>query len=140
MKLMIHEIIDAVKAAKTKEEKINILKKNDSWALRDVLRGTLDEKVGWELPGGKPPYEPNEEYSIPSNLLKKNPMFKYFVKGNPATKDLKPLRRERMFIELLESIHPRDAELVVQMINKEKFGGGITVKLVNAAFPALVSS
>jgi len=140
MKLMIHEIIDAAKAAKTKEEKINILRKNDSWALRDVLRGTLDAKLGWELPGGKVPYEANKEYSIPSNLLKKSTLFKYFVKGNPATKDMKPLRRERMFVELLESIHPRDAELVVQMINKEKFGGGITVKLVNAAFPALVSS
>jgi len=140
MKLMIFEIIDKVKAAKTKKQKIEILQNNDSWALRDVLKGTLDPKIGWELPGGKVPYEPNEEYAVPSNLLKKNVMFKYFVKGNPDTKNMNVYKRERMFIELLESIHPKDAELVVQMINKEKFGGGITAKLVNDAFPKLVSS
>jgi len=50
------------------------------------------------------------------------------------------LKRERICIELLESIHPEDAELVVSMINKKPFGGGITPKLVNEAFPNLVST
>ena len=41
-----------------------------------------------------------------------------------------------MFIGLLEAIHPKDAELVVQMINKQKVDG-ITKNVVMEAFPTL---
>jgi len=139
MKMYVHEVIEAVKSAKSKKDKIEILKKNETWALKDILKGTLDPKIQWDLPGGQAPYTPNDGHNAPSNLLKKHKQFKYFVKGGPA-KDMLRLKRETLFIGLLESIHPKDAELVVSMINKEKIGGGITTKLVNEAFPNLVSS
>ena len=41
-----------------------------------------------------------------------------------------------MFISLLEGIHPEDAKLVVQMINKEKIDG-LTKNIVKEAFPGL---
>lgn len=135
----IYEVIDAAKEAKTKKEKIRILKENESWALKDVLKGTLDPKIQWELPGGVVPYEPAEEYNHPSNLLKENVKFKYFVKGGPA-RDMANVKREMIFIGILEGIHPADALLLVSMINKESFGGGITAKLVNEAFVGLVNS
>lgn len=134
----VFEVIEAAKAAKTKKEKLEVLKKNDSWALRDVLRGTLDPRIQWNIPTGEAPYEPCQEHNAPSNLLKRNTQFKYFVKGHPETNNMVQYKRESIFIGLLESIHPKDAELVVSMINKKPFGGGITPKLVNEAFPNLV--
>lgn len=135
----IFEVIEAAKSAKTKAEKIKILRSNESWALKDVLRGTLDKAIKWDLPEGTPPYTPNDGHNSPSNLLKQNKQFKYFVYGT-VSKQLPKYKRESIFIALLESIHPKDAELVVSMINKEKFGGGITANLVNEAFPDLVKS
>ena len=66
----VHEIIEKASAAKTKAEKIKILQEHqNNWALKDVLRGTFDDSVQWLLPEGKPPYEPADESSVPSNLL-----------------------------------------------------------------------
>jgi len=135
----VFEVIEEAKKAKAKKDKIEDLKKNDTPALRDVLRGTFDKSIIWDLPGGKPPYTASEEHNAPSNLLRKNIQFKYFVKGSPYLVTM-PIKRETMFIGLLESIHPQDAELVVSMINKKPIGGGITAKLVNETFPNLLRS
>lgn len=134
----VFEVINEAKSAKSKKEKLEILKKNESWALKDILRGTLDPRIRWKLPEGEVPYTPCQEHNAPSNLLKRNTQFKYFVEGNPQTANMPQYKRESIFIGLLESIHPEDAELVVSMINKKAFGGGITPKLVNEAFPNLV--
>jgi hypothetical protein len=64
--------------------------------------------------------------------------FKYIVKGGPADKML-PVKRERIFINVLESVHPKDAELLIKMINKESLGKSITKKLVQEAFPGLIT-
>jgi hypothetical protein len=136
----IFEVIDEAKKAKTKKAKLEVLKKNESWALKDILKGTLDPKIDWLIPKGEAPYTPNEGHNAPSNLLKQHKKFQYLVKGVPTYANMSTLKRERICIELLESIHPEDAELVVSMINKKPFGGGITPKLVNEAFPNLVST
>jgi len=39
---------------------------------------------------------------------------------------------------MVETIHPRDAELIVTMINKKPPMKGITKKLVQEAFPELI--
>lgn len=134
---LIYEVLEAVSKASKKEEKINILRQNESWALKDVLRATYDDSIQFTLPPGVPPYTPNKEGSIPSNLLRQNTKFKYFVKGGVG--DQSPgFKRERIFIDILESIHPKDAELLVKMINKETLGKTITKALVQEAFPGLI--
>jgi len=134
----VFEVIDAAKAAKTRKEKIEILKKNESWALKDVLRGTLDPVVKWDLPTDEaPPYEASDDYNHPSNLLRENTKFKYFVRG-PISQQLMKAKRESIFIGLLEAVHPADARLLVDMINKKPFKDGITPALVNEAFPELI--
>ena len=138
IKKHIYEVLELVEKTTKKEEKIKILKSNESWALKDVLRATYDDSIQFLLPGGKPPYTPSQEGSIPSTLLKQNVQFKYIVKGGPADKML-PVKRERIFINVLESVHPRDAELLIKMINKESLGKGITKKLVQEAFPGLIT-
>jgi hypothetical protein len=138
IKKHVYEVLELVEKASKKEEKINILKSNESWALKDVLRATYDDAIQFLLPGGKPPYTPSQEGSIPSTLLKQNVQFKFFVKGGPGEKML-PVKRERIFINVLEAVHPNDAELLVKMINKESLGKGITKKLVQEAFPGLIT-
>ena len=44
------------------------------------------------------------------------------------------MKRESMFIGLLEGIHPNDAELVVNMINKKKIEG-VTKNVAMEAYP-----
>lgn len=136
MALMVYEVFDKVSKAKSKSDKIKILKDYETWALKDVLRGTFDETVKWILPAGEPPYTPNDGHNAPSNLLKRNVDFKYFVKNGPGAK-LPAYKRESIFVGLIEAIAPEDARLVISMINKEP-PKGITRKVVEEAFPGLL--
>ena len=137
-KLEVFEILEKVENAKTKQDKIAVLQANDVMPLLDVLRGTFDETIQWNLPDGTPPYTPNNEESYPSSLLRQHRNFKYFVKGLRESSRLNPIRRERMFIDILEAIHPKDAELLVSMINKKSPVKGLTKSLVKEAFPQLI--
>lgn len=132
------EILEKVAAAKTKAEKIKLLQaQNNNWALKDLLRGTFDEAVVWLLPGGPVPYEPAEARSHPSNWSQHNKKLAYFVKGGPGEK-MNRIKREKMFLDILETVHPRDAELLAGMINKELPIKGVTKKLVQEAYPDLI--
>jgi len=134
---LVYEILEAAGKAKTKEERISILRKHESWALKDVLRASYDSTVIFTIPNGSPPYEPNLPESTPSNLLRKNTDFRYIVKG--GTGDTLPaFKREKIYIGLLESIHPKDAEVVINMVNRKKPAKGITEKVVKEAFPNLI--
>ena len=137
-KLEVYEILEKVENAKTKQDKIAVLQANNVMPLLDVLRGTFDETIQWNLPEGTPPYTPNNEESYPSSLLRQHRNFKYFVKGLRESSRLNPIRRERMFIDILEAIHPKDAELLVSMINKKSPVKGLTKSLVKEAFPQLI--
>jgi len=137
MALLVHEVIDQVRKARTKEKKIALLKKHESWALKDILRGTFDSSIEWNLPGGEPPYTPTEAHSAPTNLLKEHKQFVYFVKGLRESNRLTPVKRESIFIGLIEGIDPEDAKLVINMINKEK-PNGITRPVIEEAFPGLL--
>ena len=136
MDLFVYEVLEKASKARKKEQKIKILKDNESWALKDVLRGTYDSKVHWLLPGGEPPYTPNRPESAPSNLLKRNTDFRYFVRSKEAAA-MPAYKRESMFIGLIEAIHPKDAKVVISMINKRKING-VTRNVVEEAFPGLL--
>lgn len=132
------EILDKVSSAKTKKQKIELLQKhNNHWALKDVLRGTFDDAVQWLLPTGPVPYEPAPDNSHPSEWSQHNKSLAYFVKGGRGEK-MYAVKREKMFLDILETIHPRDAELLVGMINKKMPIKGITKKLTQEAFPDLI--
>ena len=133
----IFEVVEAASKAKTRQEKINILRENETWALKDVLRVTFDDVIQLNLPAGAPPYEAAEEESVPTNLLKQNKQFKYFVKGGPGD-SMPAFKREALFIRLIESIHPKDAEILLTMKDKKQPAKGITKKLVEEAFPGLI--
>jgi hypothetical protein len=134
---LVFEILEAAGKARSKQEKIEILRKYESWALKDVLRASYDPKVEFTIPAGSPPYEPNLPESTPSNLLRKNVDFQYIVK-NGAGDTMPAFKREKLYIAILESIHPKDAEVVINMVNKKKPANGVTLKVVQEAFPSLI--
>jgi hypothetical protein len=103
------------------------------------LRGCFDDAIVWNLPTGTPPFTPSRPESVPTTLLKQNRQFKYFAKGLDGDHLAGP-RREKMFISVLEGVHPKDADILILMINKKAPAKGITKKLVQETFPNLIVS
>jgi hypothetical protein len=132
----VYEVLELASKG-TKAAKVKVLKENETWALKDVLRATFDKKVQFNLPGGEPPYTASEEHNHPSNLLREHKNFMYFVKGIKAGDDLPAYKREKIFLGMLEGVHPSDARILVDMINK-KAPKGITRPVVEEAFPGLL--
>ena len=84
------------------------------------------------LPEGDPPYRPDPAPigMSPAILTQELRRFYVFCK-----KDLKPVKREQLFISLLESIHPTEAEVVIAIKDQalHKKYKKITRKLVEQA-------
>lgn len=139
-RIEVYEIIEKFNQAKSKKARIETLHAyKDVWAFKDLLRATFDDTLQFNLPEGAPPYEPNRPESTPSTFLKKHKELGLFVVGGTGDR-LPAVRREQKFIQLLESIHPQDAELVVKMKDKDLGVKYLTKKLVQEAFPDLIKS
>jgi|TARA_B100001287_G_C22544808_1_gene463918 hypothetical protein len=142
MKKLLPEILKEANKLATREERIEFLRQNDSPALRDIIRIAFDKDVVSMLPEGAPPYTPDDapEGYAPSSLYKKFREFRFYFKG-PVAEGLKPLKREEMFVKLLESIHSSEAELLVRAKDRilHKKLMGITRKLCQDAFPGLIA-
>jgi len=136
--MKVFEVLDKASKARAKADKIKILKENETWALKDVIRASLDKSVTFNLPTGAPPYTACEGHNHPSDLQRRNVDFKYIVKGGAGDK-MPPYKRENIFISILESVHPEDAKIVINMINKEwPYKSQITKPVIEEAFPGLV--
>jgi hypothetical protein len=136
MSKLIHEVLTEVNKQKTKKDKIKVLKQNETWGLKDIIRGSMDPTVVWNLPGGDPPYTACEPQNAPANLQRENTKFAYLRKGFQGD-DLPPYKRESILFGILEGVDPGDAALVVDMINK-KTPAGLTKPIVEEAFPGLL--
>ena len=137
--LQVYEVLEKAASKRAKADKIAVLREHGrNMALRDVLQGAFDERVQWKLPTGYVPYTPAREEAVPATLRKEHLKFKYFVAGLRDCERLNNLKRERMFLDIVESIHPKDAELLINMINKKPPVKGITKALVKEAFPDLL--
>jgi hypothetical protein len=139
-RILVSEVLEQVAKAETRKEKIEILKKNNSLELRDVLKGAFDESIEFILPKGKPPINEDEKKKYDKrHLVHETKKFRYFVKGGPG-EQVNALRRERMFIDMLYRIDSKEADLVCLMKDKELDGvyKGLNKKLVSDAFPGLI--
>lgn len=117
-----------------KEQRVAHLQKFDSTPLRAILQYALDPRVEWDLPKGKPPYKPCELHDQEGRLYQDVRKFQYFVKGN----NIHHIKRETMFIEFIEGLAPKDAELICAVKDKKIPYKGINASLVNNAFPGLI--
>ena len=141
-KKLISEILESAAMLDSQEGRRQHLKDNYSVALITVLKGGFDDSVQWSLPDGEPPYRKDDAPKgfEPNSLHRLSSKFgKYFLKGGHGER-LTAAKRESMFIEVLESLHPLEAELVLAMKDKKLTGRykGVTLKLVQDTFPDLI--
>ena len=54
--MLFTEILDKVHKAKTKDQKVKILRENNTDALRMVLKAGFDPNIRWVFPEGPVPY------------------------------------------------------------------------------------
>lgn len=139
MKLLLSEVLQKAHNAKTKAEKINILRNNKSDALVSVFIINFDESVVPVVPLGEDvPYRKNEAPAGTehSKLEHEARILFHFFKGGSK---LSPIKRETMFIQLLEGLHQDEAEVVIKAVNKNLHKRyKVTQACVKEAFPEIV--
>ena len=128
------DILEFASKAKTKQERADILKANESFALKSVLQLAYNPNVVAALPEGAPPYKPCEVLDTEGRLYQEARTLPLYLYGNRP--DLKQVQRENLFIGLLESLHPKDASLLIAV--KDKKVEGLNVATINEAFPGLI--
>ncbi len=130
-------LAEVAKAKNKKEKKEVLLKHGNNGALKQVLKYTYDPNIKFLLPPGNPPYnsvvDESENPTYLYGLLRK--LYLFVEGGNP---NLKPARREYLFIELLESVHDDEAKLLLQIKDKKIKCRGLTYKLIKETFPELL--
>lgn len=128
-------ILEFTSKLPNEEEKIKCLQANNVDAIKTILQYCFDPRIKWLLPEGDAPYQPSEFPNLESMLYSEVRRLYLFVEG--GNNNLKPLKRERMFIELLESITPEDARLVIAIKDKKLPFEGLTAETVKKAYPGL---
>lgn len=138
-RLLISEILRKVSNAKTKKEKIELLQKHNSPALRQLLIWNFDESVVSMVPEGEVPYTPNDAPvgTDHTRLEQEYRGFYRFVKG--GADKLPNLRRETLFVQLLEGLSAEEAELLclVKDGNLTSKYKRITKAVIQEAFPQI---
>ena len=136
----IHEILDLVSEQRTKAKRVDILKEYRDDSLTAILIWNFDDRVQSAVPDGQVPYKENE---VPvgtdhTSLRREWKQLYHFIKGGNDT--LSGLRRESMFIQLLEGLHPKEAEIICLVKDKEleEVYPKITLDVVKEAFPDIV--
>ena len=137
MKLLMHEILQKVSNAKTKKEKIALLKEYNTQALRSLFIINFDDTVVSLLPEGSVPYTPNDapEGTEHTLLEKEARLLHHFFKGGSNVSQVK---REQMFVQMLEGLNAGEAEALV--LAKDKRIGKrwkITKACVSEAYPSI---
>ena len=139
-----YEILELVSKQRSNAKKIEVLKTYEHDSLKAILIWNFDDSVISLLPEGDVPYAGTTEQTVYSGSLSENlsreaaggesatgqdlngrartslrreyQNLYHFVKGGNDT--LTTVRREMMFINLLEGLHPKEAELLI--ITKDK--------------------
>ena len=135
-KELISEIFTKINNAKDKPKKVEVLKQYDSPGIRMVLKGAFDPKIEWDLPPGTPPYIANEAPAGTEHTyleLEAKRLYN-FVKG--GNNQLNKIRKETLFIQMLEGLHADEAKILIDMKNKtlNKTYKGLTSEMVKEAF------
>lgn len=139
MRLNIHEILEQVNAAKKTEDRVALLRKHDSKVLRDLLNMNFNPGLRFDLPEGTPPFKTDRNIPVgmgESNLFMESRRMYIFM----PEKVLPKIKKEMLFIQMLEGLHYLEAEMLCAVKDKElqKKYKGLTEKVVREAFPDLL--
>jgi len=137
MKLGVAEILKNASKLKSRNDKINYLRTNKSLPLKQVLQYCFDPNIKWALPEGFPPFRSNDKLVDQESMFYNEARRLYlFIEGGHPT--LKQTRREQLFIELLETLDPNDANMLCSIKDKKMPFKGITYKLTKETFPDIL--
>jgi len=121
---------------RSKAKKIDILREYADDALKSILIWNFDPTAISVLPEGHVPYKENE---VPvgtdhTSLRREWKNLYHFVKG--GNDRLSAIRRETMFIQLLEGLHPEEAKIICLVKDKNlESKYKITYDMVVQAYP-----
>ena len=162
------EIFHLVSKQRSKAKKVEVLRKYDHPSLRALFIWNFDESVISLLPEGEVPYSGFDDQNTYSGTLstriseeirnmhekdsfslgvtdqqghttirREYKNFYHFLKG--GNDGMNNIRRETMFINILEGVHPLEAEIICLVKDKrlsEKYK--ITKEVVSEAYPEIV--
>ena len=132
----VHEVLELVDSQRSKAKKIEILREYADDALKSILIWNFDPTAISVLPEGHVPYKENE---VPvgtdhTSLRREWKNLYHFVKG--GNDRLSAMRRETMFIQLLEGLHPEEAKIICLVKDKNlESKYKITYDMVVQAYP-----
>ena len=132
----VHEILDLASKQRSKAKKAEILQEYSNDALKSLFIWNFDETVISLIPQGDVPYKENE---VPvgtdhTSLRKEYKHLFNFVKG--GNDSLSYLRRETMFIQMLEGLHPEEAKVLCLVKDKQlQTKYKISYEVVKDAYP-----
>lgn len=138
MLLSLSEIIDKACELKTKEEKVEWLQQNDGVPLRTILKNTYDKSVEFLIPNTAPPWKKNQYIGVEGMLYKETRRLRIFIKGG-GYDGLDQVKRENLFISLLQDVDDNDADLLCKMIAQKPLKG-LPRSVVQEAFPDLIQT
>lgn len=132
MTLSIAEILEKACELKSKDEKIAWLKRHNTLALKNILALMYNKhKFKFNIPNQAPPYAASEFPDSQGMLYREARKLKYFVEGFDGD-TIHPYRRQALFIQLLESVDKKDAQLLCKMLEQKPLKG-LTADVINAA-------
>jgi len=150
-KTLISEVLQRVSNAKTKDEKVSILIEYKSKALTKILLCNFAKSVEFMFPSGPTPYTEQDvpkginhqmlinEHRHIDKFIKKtvNGVTYYGCSGTNRPK-IQQLKKEALWIQLLEALHQEEADLM-DLVKDKKLTDRykITKQNVIDAFPEL---
>ena len=135
----IYEILNEFESVKTRTDRINVLRNNNFYHLKEVLKYTFNpsyEFYSEDFPTDyiKPDTFPGLRIAGIESEIRKAYLF---IKGNPTADSLTPTKRHNLLLQLLESFEPKEAIIWINMMKKDLKIKGLTKSIVQEAYPEL---
>jgi hypothetical protein len=120
------------------EDKVKHLKENQSFGLVTLLQLAFSPSIKLELPEGAPPYKP--DVSSPDRTLNRYDNAIRDIGVCVVENRIASFKKEKVFIQILESVSEKDAEIIIAAKDKKltELYPHVTKELVEAAFPPLL--
>lgn len=139
MRLSIPEILESLEEKST-PERVKILKSNETKSLKQFLYSAFHPEVEFALPDSRP--EGLKIKETPTGISRSNlhlqaRKLKIFMK-NMGYDQLSVAKRESLFVQILESVHSSEAELLLQLCVDRKLKSSLKYHEVSEAFPNLL--
>jgi hypothetical protein len=140
MRKNIYEVFDEFAKANSKQDKINVLANNWTPTLKLVLQLAYRPEMEWKFKDypvryKKPDTKPGISYASLDTELKRLYMFRV---GNETAEKLTTKRSEEILMVLLESLEPREADIVIGIFKKDLGVKGLTYKFIRDNIPDIL--